>query len=368
MKSQGIVGIRDKLIEMQSQGQEVFRFESGGPSHRIPDCVEMAMHQALRDGKTGYTPSSGNPRLLDLIVEKLGYENGITGITSDNILVTPGAMNGLYIAYQAIAATTEFDRNHVACMLPAWTETTYNAELAGLKPVDLLSDNCRWGCISVNSPNNPPGDVNKMSESEWFLGMSEERDIPLISDEAYEHILFDGTKHVSPASLVGSDRTISIFTASKSYSMAGLRIGYIVCKDEELMQHMRTYLRCTANGVSSIAQHGFEAALAPCNDSEMTEYLSMIANSYRQRRDVLYKAVQNCSVLDCKLPSAGFYLWCKLTGKWEGLDTWEATENLLKLGIGSAPGAVFSDDKHIRLAFSCSDEMIVNGAEVLSEL
>lgn len=382
LKEGGIVSIRDHLLNLQASGLRVYRLESGGPSFPIPQVASAAINRALHSAQTKYTPSTGIPSLREAIHHKLITENNITSLSKDHILVTPGAMNGLYIAYQAINAVCGPCRNEVICISPRWTETAYNAELAGMKICNITVDqrsrltanklnkalNIFTGAISINTPNNPAGYMLDELELNTILDFAQKHDLYVISDEAYEHITY-GKKHVSLASLSdGYEKIISIFSASKSYSMAGLRIGYVVTTDERILKEMTTRLRCTANGVSSLAQHGLEITLA---SQETKEYIRDCVSVYKQRRDILYTACQESKYLEPLLPDGAFYIWCKISDEWPGFqgrkDGWGMTAYLMQYGIGSAPGNVFNDKHSIRFAFSCSTDMVAEASEKLVE-
>ena len=116
--------------------------------------------------------------------------------------------------------------------------------------------------IYINSPHNPTGGVLTRADVERIAALVRERDLWLVSDEAYEDVLFDGAEHVSPASLPGMyERTIPVYTFSKSYAATGLRLGYLAVKDERLRERMKKALFYTTSNVSSIVQFGAIGAL-----------------------------------------------------------------------------------------------------------
>jgi aspartate aminotransferase len=190
-----------------------------------------------------------------------------------------------------------------------------------------------------------------------------------LADEAYEHVLFDGHQHISPASL-GYDRVISIFSFSKSYAMSGLRLGYLAVKDPLLLERMTKLLRCTINGVNSATQWAGVAALT--GPQEATKKM---AQEYQRRRDLLWEGLQACGALHPVKPQGAFYLGARIDEAWRDSQGrrsgWAMTEELIaKGGIGSAPGEVFgpASGGHTRFAFACATEQVAQAAQVLPQL
>jgi len=377
----GIVTVRDRLIEQQSRGKKVYRLESGDPSFSIPDHVRLAIQKALDDGHTHYTANAGVPPLREAICRKLRESNGIPVRSPQQVLVCNGAMNGLYTAFHALAQPGD----EFIMPDPTWTETADNVTLAGGIPIRVRLDSAdgyryeaeavaaavtpRTRAIVINSPHNPTGLVITESDLHAILEVAARHGLWVLSDEAYEHVLFDDNRHVSPASL-GYDRVISVFSMSKSYAMSGLRLGYLCCNDDLLTERMAKMLRCTINGVNSATQYGAVAALAGPQDAT-----AAMAVEYQKRRDLLYGALANLSVLHPFKPQGAFYLWARIDESWLGYRGgkagWNMTEFLIdQAGVGSAPGEVFgpSGAGHIRFAFSCSTEQVAQGAEALHEL
>jgi len=381
IKLGGIVTVRDRLIEKQEQGSKVYRLESGDPSFSVPPHIIEAIAGALRDGHTHYTAGAGIKSLRAAIYRKLEEENQIKVAGPQSTLVTNGAMHALYVAFRALCGPGD----EVIIPDPTWTETADNVTVAGGVPVHAPLDAAngyrytaaairekvtgRTRAIVINSPHNPTGMVCSRRGMEEILEVASERGLWVLSDEAYEHVLFDGREHVSPGSL-GYDRVISIFSMSKSYAMSGLRLGYLAVDDPVLLERMAKLLRCTINGVNSVTQHGAVAALTGPQDATRE-----MAAEYQERRDALWKGIQNARLLHPFKPEGAFYMWCRVDDDWSGhegkRDSWAMTRFLIdKAAVGSAPGAVFgpAGEGHIRLAFSCSTDQVVEGARLLGDL
>jgi aspartate/methionine/tyrosine aminotransferase len=193
----------------------------------------------------------------------------------------------------------------------------------------------------------------------------------VVSDEAYEHVIFDGRKHVSIGSLDGmADRTISSYTFSKSYAMTGLRLGYLVSNDDPFLGRVRKLLRLSTNGIPSITQWGGLAALTSAQERtrEMMQELEM-------RRDIFFSGLQSIKVFDAFKPQGAFYVWAKISDTWPGYngarDSWAMTNYLIDAaGIGTSPGIAFgrTGDRYVRFAFTAAREELVEAIEVMQDL
>lgn len=374
----GIVTIRDSLLEQQRQGRKVFRLESGDPSFAVPPHVAEAFSRAIRDGHTHYTPGAGIPELRQALYRKLVVKNRLPLEGPEHVLVTNGAMHGLYVTFRALLEPGD----EVLMPDPTWTETADNVVLAGGTPVRVPFDATmrydaevvrasltpRSKALVINSPHNPTGTVATEEEIQGLVALAAERGLWVVSDEAYEDILFDGRAHVSPGSL-GYERVVSIFSFSKSYAMSGLRLGYVACTDPLLLERMTKLLRCTINGVNSATQHAGVAAVTGPQD-----HLAAMVAEYQKRRDTLWEAVSNSRLLHPVKPEGAFYLWAKIDEKWDGYggkrDGWAMTQFLIDhFGVGSSPGEVFGRQGAgcVRFAFACSSEQVAAAAAILRQ-
>jgi aspartate aminotransferase len=379
----GIVSVRDRLLEMQARGKPIMRLESGDPSFAIPTHVREALEKALRDGHTHYTAGAGIPALRKAAWRKMSEQNRIPVRDPEHVLVTNGAMHGLYIAFRALVGPGD----EIIVPDPTWTETADNVTLAGGTAVRVRLDASRGylydpeaiaaavtprtRAIVVNTPHNPTGVVLERGTLEQILAVAERHNLFVVSDEAYEHVIFDGRTHHSLGALPGgAERVISIFSMSKSYAMSGLRLGYLAVNDDALVERMAKLLRCTINGVNSATQHAGVAALD--GPQEATRSMN---ETYRQRRDLLLAAMQRTRFLEPLLPQGAFYAWARVSSAWPGYqgrrEGWAMTDYLIdEAGIGSAPGDVFGPAGvgHIRFAFSCPTEQVERAATLLPSL
>jgi aspartate aminotransferase len=375
-----IVQVRDRLLEQHARGRKVLRLESGDPSFDIPVPAREAMEKALRDGMTHYTASTGIAALRQAIFEKVTTENGLHVPSPDYVVVTNGGMHGLYIIFRALLEPGD----EVILPDPMWTEIAENIRLAGGKPLPVrlrLENRYQYEpaaieaavtkktrAIFINTPHNPIGMVAQRDTLEAIADVARRHDLLLVSDEAYEHIIFDGLKHVSLGSLpAAQDRTISVYSLSKTYAMSGLRLGYVVVTQGQLLERLKKLVRCTINGVNSVAQHGAAAAIKGPQD-----FTHAMASEYQRRRDTLLAAIEAAPYLEGFKPEGAFYLWARIQPEWPGYggrrDDWSMTNFLIdKAGIGSSPGSAFgaAGAGHIRFAFSCSTDQVEEAARML---
>ena len=373
----GIVAIRDKLL----QHNDPIRMESGDPDFDTPEHIKEAMQKALKDNKTHYAPSTGLKELREAIVKKLNEKNGITNISNpNNILVTNGGMHGLFVAWNTILNPGD----EVIVPTPNWTASTWNIVLAGGIPqeVKLHSElEYRWNieevrekisaktkAILINTPHNPSGGMLNKNDLLELLKIVEEYNLYLVTDEAYEDVVFEG-EHISIASLASKfsksvqDNIISCFTFSKSYAMTGWRLGYLATTNELLINNMKKIILYTINGVSTPTQFAGLAALQGPQD-----FVKEMCDTYHRRRDLFFEGVNKTKILHCDTkPHGSFYLYPQITDAWDGTPE-ELSDYLIeKYGIGSIPGKVFFDnDRALRFTFACSDEMIKRANEFLS--
>lgn len=390
MKEGGIVAIRDVLIERQRQGFRVARTESGDPSFDVPPLARRAMEQALVANKTHYTAAAGIPELRQAIVEKMKRENGVALEGPQGVFVTAGAMNGLYVLFGALLG--ERQDGEVLVPTPTWTETVTNVQLNGGKPIYYGIDpfaakpidvealaaklSPRTVALVINTPHNPTGVVLDEQTLRDLVALCERHGIVLVSDEAYEHVVYAPQRHISPVALSDYERVVGVYSCSKSYAMSGLRVGYLVTRDASLRPRMARYLRCTANGVNSVAQHGAAAAIA---DGVAADIAAM-QQEYALRREALVSALKSSSIFEPFAPGGAFYVWARIVD-WAPIaaavgkevaacDGWDATAFLLERGVGSAPGEVFGPGGAgaIRLSFSCATEQVQMAAEALTKL
>ncbi len=290
----GIIRIRDMMYSVPNP----FRLDQGDVSFDSPDSVKKAMVQAIADNQTHYLQTAGVPRLRELIAAKLREKNRIPVEDTEDVLVTHGGIHGLYLICRALLEPGD----EVIIPDPEWPPAAGNILAARGVPVGCpLHEAAGWRydldelaskitdrtrVIYLNSPQNPTGGVLTRADLERIAEMARERNLWVISDEAYEDVVFDG-EHVSIASLPGMyERTIPLYTFSKSYAMTGLRLGYVAIRDAVIRDRAKKLLFYTASNVASVVQFGGIGALEGPQDC-----IATFRDELRARRDLFYRGI-----------------------------------------------------------------------------
>lgn len=366
-----IVQVRNRVLELLAAGQKVHRFEGGEPYMTTPENIKRAMMKALERNETRYAPSSGIPELRHAILEKVRRKNRIPADDESPIVVN-GGMQGLFAAF----VTMLDPGDEVLTFSPYWTPIVDLITWNGGVPLLVPTDRARAKGISAtlsrlvtprtkvvywNSPNNPTGDVFSRAEVEEVCAFVANAGLAMISDEAYEDLIYEGDEHVSPASLPGmAERTLSVFTLSKSYSMTGWRAGYVIAP-ERYQSPIRTAVLYSTNGVSTPTQW---AALDALTMSE--HFLEEWKAGYRRRRDRLAEGLRAAG-FEVETPRAALYLFPKIPAAL-GTDSRAAAALLLDSArVATVPGLVFGPEGegHLRFSFSVTEKTIEEGVEAL---
>ena len=364
-----IVNIRNRIMKLRAEGATVYQFEGGEPYMNTPDFVKEAMMRALSENKTRYAPSSGIPELRAAIADKLRTKNSIPAQPSD-VIVLNGGMQGLFGAFQSVVNPGE----EVLVFSPYWTPIkdliahcqgkpvlvpTTEARADGFEKTLARYSSDRTRAIYYNTPQNPTGVVFTREEARAVSRFAQERDLIVIADEAYEDLVYGG-EHCSIASIEGMfERTISVFTLSKSYAMTGWRLGYTVAAEPWMTGLSKTTLY-SSNGVSTPTQWAALAAFTTESDILETNRVA-----YLQRRDLLLAGLNELGLV-CEKPAGAFYAFPDVSRI--STDSREAAEILLdRAQVATVPGIVFGEhgEGHLRFSFSTSVETIEAGLDSL---
>ncbi len=364
-----IVKIRNRIMELRSQGATVYQFEGGEPFMPTPEPVKEAMKRALDENKTHYAPSSGIPELRSVIADKLRTKNRIPAQESD-VIVLNGGMQGLFGAFQS----TINPGDEVLLFSPYWTPIkdliahceakivlvpTHEARQLGFEQTLSRYTTDRTKAIYYNTPQNPSGVVFTPDEAHVVARFARERDLIVIADEAYEDLVYDG-EHFSIASIDDMfERTITLFTFSKSYAMTGWRLGYAVAPEPWMTGLKKTTLY-SSNGVSTPTQWAGLAAM-----QLDTAVIDNNRNEYLLRRDLLLSGLNELG-FTCENPAGAFYAFPDVSRI--SRDSREAVEILLNSAqVAAVPGIVFGQhgESHLRFSFSTSIETIEAGLDSL---
>ncbi len=362
--------------KMKREGIDIISFAVGEPDFDTPDHIKEAAIKAIKEGFTKYTDVSGIPELRKAVAEKFQRENGVT-YEEDEIVITNGGKQALYEVFRAICE----EGDEVLLPTPCWVSYTEQIKLTGAKPIFFATKeennfrltleevtknyNPRVKAFIINSPNNPTGSVIEEDELKKIVSFLINRDVYLITDEVYEHLIYDGKKHVSVASLGEQEKQMSITvnSVSKTYAMTGWRVGYVAGPKEIIKGINKLQGHATGN-VNSIAQKAVIAALRGTQ-----EPLHKMVQEYTRRRDYMVNRLNQIEGLKCQNPDGAFYTFPNVTAlygkKYDGNiinnDLEVAKFFLEKAHVAVVPGVAFNYPGYVRFVFAKSMEEIKEG-------
>jgi aspartate/methionine/tyrosine aminotransferase len=373
------ISFSDYLRRYEVEGRKLVKMQTGDPYFETHPAIIQAAERALTAGQTKYCDSRGLMSLREAIAEKLKQKNGIEADPSSQILVTHGAVHGLSMLIRTIVGPGD----EVVLLEPFWRAYQADVVLAGGRAIIVRLDrdrgfqldvekvlavlSPRTRAIIINSPNNPSGAVYRDGEIRKLACIAAERGIVLISDEVYESILFGSHRHYSP----GSDPAVAkwvatVFSFSKTHSMTGWRVGYLVASEEIIDQ----LLKLSQFSVTSLAPFSQIAALAALKDHRAEIYAQEMQAAYVSRRNRLSLEVMDTWLQHAMvLPEGTFYtlLDCH---RFDRKSTELAKYIVDHWGVAFTPGIAFGDamDGYLRMCFATSEENISKALNALREL
>lgn len=355
-----ISGIR-KMFENASS--DSINLGLGQPDFDTPLHIKQAAINALNEGFTGYTESSGILELREALSHKFERENNFN-IAPEDIIVTSGASEALQIAIASLINPSE----EVLIANPGFVSYNALVNMMGGKVVDIpLNEKLtitpetilekitsKTKAIIINSPSNPTGTVQTEKDIKAFAEIAEDKNITIISDEVYEHFIYEG-KHVSPAQF--TDNVITVNAVSKTYAMTGWRIGYVAAKNDYIEQMIKVhqYVQACAN---SIAQKAAYAAITGPQDS-----VAQMKAEYLKRRNIIVEGLQSMGI-KCIIPNGAFYAFPEVE------NCIEVTEKLIKNGVIVVPGTAFGTggEGHIRISYAASMDNILKALDIIEKV
>ncbi|MHC4458283.1 MAG: pyridoxal phosphate-dependent aminotransferase [Planctomycetota bacterium] len=362
-------GIR-VMFALADEIPDVVNLGIGQPDFDTPAFIREAAKHALDEGYTRYPPAKGFADIRQAIAQKLKRENGIIADPDTEIFVAVGAMQVIFNTVlhlvepgdEVLVIDPGYDYysqirlfGGVPIPVPAYEKNRFKVDPADIKAA--ISPKTKL--MIINTPSNPTGALFDEDILRDIGQLAQQNDLFVLSDEPYEHIVFDGKKHVSMASLEGmKERTISAFTLSKSYAMTGWRVGYavapkaVVAEMEKLQEHL-------VSGVTAVAQRAALAAIQAPQDCvrEMTA-------AYEKRRQFIHEGLNAIDGITCLMPESTFYAFPNISSF--GLSSWDFAKYLVKEHrVAVVPGSIFGQrgEGFTRISFAADENILRKGIE-----
>lgn len=369
------LAVTQKARDLKAAGRNIISLGAGEPDFDTPDFVKEAAIKAIRDGKTKYTAVDGIPELKEAVAAKFKRDNNLD-YALNQISIAPG---GKAILYNALVATVN-PGDEVIIPAPYWVSYPDMALLAGGKPVIVETDPARGFKLSpealrkaitpktkwliFNSPSNPTGAAYTHDEIKALTDVLKEHEHVLImSDDMYEHIVYDGFQFATPAEVEPAlyDRTLTVNGASKAYAMTGWRIGF-AGGPASLIKTMSKVMSQSTSNPCSISQWASVAAL---NGDQ--SFLEDRNDAFKQRRDMVVSMLNEAEGLSCSTPEGAFYVYpsCagvigKKTPNGKTIETDEdfAAELLEAEGVAVVFGTAFGLAPYFRVSYAAAIDQL----------
>jgi aspartate aminotransferase len=355
---------------LQAAGEDVCGFAAGEPDFDTPEHIKDACIAALKAGKTKYAPTPGIEPLRQAIVDRYAAEYGLKASPSQ-VIVSPG---GKFNCYLGVLATCS-PGDEVIVPAPYWVSYPEMVKLAGATPKFVLAGDetgfrltpamveaaitPKTKLLILNSPSNPTGAVYTRKELEDIVAVALKHNLYILSDEMYEHLVYDGVKPTCVATLSkdAEARTITVAGFSKTYAMTGWRIGTTLAPAPIAKAISELQSQMSSN-VATFAQYG---ALAALTEKEKTAAaLKMMLTAFDRRRKLLHAELNKIPGVTCLLAEGAFYLFPNISSF--GLTDLEFCNRLLDTEkVAAVPGSAFGAEGYLRLSYATGDEIIKKG-------
>ncbi len=363
-----VPGIR-RMVNLASDLDNVIHLSIGQPDFKPPGHVIQAAVDALNAGQTGYTMAAGLPELLEALAEYYSHRYQ-RPLVPENLMITTGATEAIYLALTATSAPgREFIVPDPSFMLygplirmnggtvkTIATRAENNHQLDPQEVIDAMGPNTF--AVVLNSPSNPTGTIYPRETIEAIVEEAAYRGIHVISDEVYDHLIYDGRDYPSVLSCCSDlDHVMVISSFSKTFSMAGMRIGWLI-GSQGAIKKLRRYHMFTTTVANTPCQWAGVAALRGSND-----FIDSMVAEYQHRRDRLVELVEQTPYLTGYQPDGAFYLFPSLPDGVDGANV--ALKMLRETGVCTIPGDTFGEaGKHaLRISYSTSLDQIEEAFE-----
>ncbi len=364
-----------KAQEMKKQGRRILSLGLGEPDFDTPEHIKQAAVDALRAGCTRYGSAPGLPELRELVAAKLARENGIAA-HPDEVLITPGAKNALFLACAAVLRPGDEVLNFTPCYVSNVPILKLAEPQATVHDVPLRSSDFRLDrdrilsllgehtrLILINTPNNPTGKMLDADDAEFLRGIVRRHSLYLLSDEVYERLVLADKPHVSPAACADiRERVLTVNGFSKAYSMTGWRIGYVHAGKPLAALMTKIHQQLNTNTAEFIQKAAIAALRGP--QQHLDEFVARL-----RERAALYAAVlQRNPLLAGSRIEGGFFGFVDVRAS--GLCSDHLCARLLEeRGVALTPGIAFGTDfdHWVRVSLAARTDALAEGLTHLSD-
>ncbi len=364
-----------KAKALQAAGEDVCGFAAGEPDFDTPEHIKEACIAALKAGKTKYAPTPGIEPLRQAIVDRYAAEYGLK-LTTAQAIVSPGGKFNCFLGVLAVCSPGD----EVIVPAPYWVSYPEMVKLAGATPRFVLADDRtgfrltpemveaaitpRTRLLILNSPSNPTGAVYTRKELEAIVAVALRHNLYILSDEMYEHLVYDNARPTCVASF-GPEvaaRTITVAGFSKTYAMTGWRIGTTVAPLPVAKAISELQSQMSSN-VTTFAQYGALAALK--EKEKTTAAVQRMLVAFDRRRKSLHAELNRIPGITCLLAEGAFYLFPNISSF--GLKDLDFCNRLLdEQKVAAVPGSAFGAEGYLRLSYATNDEIIAKGVTRLA--
>ena len=371
------LAVDGKAKALKAAGRPVIGFGAGEPDFPTPDyIVNAAIEAAKLPANHRYTPTPGLPELRDAIVKKTKRDSNYE-ITAEQVLVTNGGKQSVYQSFASVLDPGD----EVLLPSPFWTTYPECIKLAGGKAVEVFADESQNYLVSVAqlekaltpktkvllfcSPSNPTGSVYSPAQVKEIGQWAYQKGLWVITDEIYEHLLYDGA--VAPSICVAvpelADRTIIINGVAKTYAMTGWRVGWMI-GPKDLIKAATNLQSHLSSNVSNVSQRAAIAALT----GDLSAVHKM-GEAFDRRRKLIVKLLNEIPGVSCPTPTGAFYVYPsvknvlgkEIRGKRPTTSAELATLILDEVEVAAVPGEAFGPSGYLRFSYALGDEDIVEG-------
>jgi len=375
--------VLDEVRQYQASGRTAVSLMRGQPDSPTPLHVVEAAERALREGRTGYPDNQGEPQLRQAVAEKLLRDQGLSYDPASEILITDGATCGVALAlgvalepgdevlvpdpiYDAYASPIALFGGWAIGVRSFVRDGRFTLEKSALE----AARSPRTRALLLNNPWNPVGTVFTAAELKAVVDFVVEHDLLLISDEIYESLIYDGRRHVSPATLPqAASRTVLVNSLSKTYAMTGWRIGYCAAP-AELTRGMLLLLQQFSRGPATFVQ---DAAACALKGSQ--HCIRQMAAEYQARRDLVIGRLQGIPGVDPLVPDGGLFVMLDLRELMGDLGSHKFTSDdvrqflLQQHGVVVLHGGAYGPggEGMLRVSFAAGGPTLERGLELLRE-